>query len=161
TDATALAQRGLFDGDHLQSLKRARKYLRLGSDVAVLARMFRERWDELAWRTATSLEDLDAAEELHERITFAVAQRSQQSRPVERAAEERLRAFTLVARAYDQVRRAVIYVQWDERDFDRIVPSLWAGRGKAQPGRRHRATAARSIPRPPSSQSSASSGDSI
>ncbi len=41
----------------------------------------------------------------------------------------RARAFTLFSRAYDQVRRAVNVLRWDEGDADSIAPSLYAGRG--------------------------------
>jgi hypothetical protein len=41
----------------------------------------------------------------------------------------RARAFTVFSRAYDQVRRAAMFLRWNEGDPDAIVPSLYAGRG--------------------------------
>jgi len=44
---------------------------------------------------------------------------------VRAAADARNRVFTLLTRRYDQVRRAVVFLRWDEGDADRIVPSLY------------------------------------
>jgi hypothetical protein len=43
---------------------------------------------------------------------------------------QRQRNFTLFASAYDQARRAIIYLRWDEQDVDTIAPSLYAGRNR-------------------------------
>ena len=45
------------------------------------------------------------------------------------ATENRLRAFTLLVRSYDAVRRAIAYLRWRQGDSDHFAPSLWAGRG--------------------------------
>ncbi|WP_437980893.1 hypothetical protein [Sorangium sp. So ce117] len=44
------------------------------------------------------------------------------------AADRRARAFSLLVHAYDQTRRAVAYLRWDEEDADTIAPSLYKGR---------------------------------
>jgi hypothetical protein len=45
---------------------------------------------------------------------------------VKAAADLRNRAFTLFTRGYDQMRRAVAFLRWDEGDADKVVPSLYA-----------------------------------
>lgn len=50
-----------------------------------------------------------------------------------RVADARQRTFTLLVRSYDQIRRALSYLRWNEGDVDRIAPSLWAGRGGSRP----------------------------
>ena len=45
------------------------------------------------------------------------------------AADTRIRAFTLLTLTYDQARRAVIYLRWEQGDVQRIAPSLYTGRG--------------------------------
>jgi len=42
----------------------------------------------------------------------------------------RQRAFTLLIKRYEEVRRAVLFVRCCEGDADSIAPSLWAGRGR-------------------------------
>jgi hypothetical protein len=46
--------------------------------------------------------------------------------------ELRRRAYTLFVQAYDEVRRPVTYVRWEEGDVDEIVPSLFAGRTRTR-----------------------------
>lgn len=48
------------------------------------------------------------------------------------AAELRLRALTDLVRRYDEIRRMVSYLRWNEGDADDIAPSLYARR----PGRK-------------------------
>ena len=57
------------------------------------------------------------------------AERSRQSLHVADAADDRQRAFTLLVKAYDQVRRAATFVRWENDDVEKYAPSLWAGRG--------------------------------
>ena len=38
-------------------------------------------------------------------------------------------AFALFAKKYDELRRAVWFVRWQEGDADEYAPSLYAGRG--------------------------------
>ena len=37
----------------------------------------------------------------------------------------RQRAFTLLVRSYDEIRRAVVFVRWAEADADAFAPSLY------------------------------------
>jgi hypothetical protein len=129
SDSNALARRGLLDGKRLADLKGGTGYLNIASDVGVLVRMLRERWSEVASKSAILPAELDEAEQLSEQITIAYAERTRQSVQVTKAADDRQRAYTLLLEAYDQARRAVIYVRWDQDDADKIAPSLWAGRG--------------------------------
>jgi hypothetical protein len=130
SDATALAKRGLLDRKLLSELKGGTGYLNTSSDLGVLVRMLRERWDAIASKSAIQLAELDEAEQLFERITSAYAERTQQSTAVAAAAEDRQRAYSLLLRAYDQARRAMTYLRWREDDVEKIAPSLWAGRGQ-------------------------------
>ena len=54
------------------------------------------------------------------------------------ATADRTRAFVLFVRCYDEIRRAVSFLRWNEGDADTLVPSLYAGRGgrgKSEPAR--------------------------
>ena len=73
--------------------------------------------------------ELDEADQLFERITKANAERSQPGRTAIAADDGRRRACTLVLDAYDQARRAAAFLRWSQQDADKLVPSLWAGRG--------------------------------
>jgi len=129
SDATALARRALIDGKPLDELKGAVGYLNVAADIGVLVRMFRARWSEISTKSAVQAAELDEAEQIFERITFAYAERTQPSTSVASASDDRQRAYTLLVNAYDQARRAAIYLRWSEGDADKFAPSLWAGRG--------------------------------
>ena len=132
SDAKALAYRGFIDGSRLGDLKGGTGYLAVASDVSVLARMLRDDWQNIQTKTAIQPSELDEADQLYERIMFAYGERTQQS-PIEMAtADDRQRAFVLLARAYDQARRAATYIRWKEDDLDKMFPSLWAQRGGAR-----------------------------
>jgi hypothetical protein len=128
-DATALARRGLVDAKPLGELKGGNGFLNVGSDVGVLVRMLRERWSDIKGKSAIQTEELDEAERLFEHITRAYAERSQQPLHAAAAADDRARAYSLMVSAYDQARRAITYVRWEENDVDKFAPSLWSGRG--------------------------------
>jgi hypothetical protein len=63
----------------------------------------------------------------------AIGEKEQAPAVVADASARRARAFTLFVRAYDQVRRAVTYLRWEDDDADLIAPSLYRGRGAAKP----------------------------
>jgi hypothetical protein len=127
-DAVPLVTRGLIDGRPLAKLTGGPGYLNLGADLAILAHLLRRRWTKIAGKVAVTPADLAAADAIYERINAALAKRRRQSEMIEKASDERDRAFTLVVRAYDQARRALTYVRWGEGDLEVIAPSIYAGR---------------------------------
>ncbi len=109
--------------------------------------MLRQNWEKISTKTAVQMSEIDQAISISEQLVRAVAGREQAPVVTAEQAQLRQRNFTLFARAYDQVRRAIIFLHWDEDDVDSIAPSLYAGRntgGARAPTR----TAARSFPRP-------------
>lgn len=128
-DAQSLAKHGLIAGSQLDELKGLTGYANVGGDLGILVRVFRGAWDRIASKTPVTIEDLDKAEGLSEYLLRSTVQRAKQPELVAAAAEDRQRAFTLVLRAYDEVRRGITYLRWHEEDVERIAPSLWAGRG--------------------------------
>ena len=82
--------------------------------------------------------ELDEAESTAGQLAFTFATRAERFQAVQQVAnEQRQRNFSLLAHAYDQVRRGLQYLRWNEADWDAIAPSLHRGRGgsrrQAQP----------------------------
>jgi len=75
----------------------------------------RGSWQTIANKTAVQPAEPDDAENLGDRIITAVGLREQGPAMIAEAQLNRQRAFTLLVRAYDQSRRAVTYLRWDER----------------------------------------------
>lgn len=128
-DANALAARGIIDGKKLGELKSGTGALDVASDLGTLVILLRENWDKVSANSGIKPAELDRAEALSERLTFAFAEKGQSKTKLAEAAEDRQRAFTLFVDAYDQARRAVSYLHWGDETADKLVPSLWKGRG--------------------------------
>jgi hypothetical protein len=93
-----------------------------------LSSLLRHNWSSIENKTAITLSELDAAEELSDKLLTAVGAREQAPAVLAEVAQQRQRFFTLFVKAYDQVRRAVSYLRWSEDDLDAIAPSLYGNR---------------------------------
>ena len=139
SDALALANRGVIDGEPLKAFKTAVGYRNLAEDLIGLSTLLRRSWGKIDARTVITLAELDRAEALSEQLLHALALRQNASSVLADAIRKRLQVFTLLANAYDQVRRAISFLRWQEDDIEQIAPSLYAGR------RRRKLTSARII----------------
>lgn len=126
-DVSALAMRGLMDGSRLADLKGGPGYKNIAYDVGTLVAMLRSAWPKIAGKTALTEDELKRAQVHTEGLVLAIAAREQQEIDVSAAADQRQRAFTLLAKAYDQVRRAASFLRWGE-SIDEIAPSFYNGR---------------------------------
>jgi hypothetical protein len=128
TDAVALAGRGLISGDRIGDFKANVGYKNVTYDLIGLASLLRQNWDKISTRTGIQASELDAAEALAGQLISALSAREQTPAIVAGVAVQRQRNFTLFAQAYDQARRAISYLRWDNEDLERIAPSLYGGR---------------------------------
>ncbi len=144
SDASALATRGIIDGQRLKDLKGPNSLRNLAFDLFALAAILRDNWTKIEGKTALQLVELEKAETLADRLLTAVGLREQGPAIIAASAENRQKAFTLFVKAYDHARRAVSFLRWDEDDVDTIAPSLYAGRGTG-----HRKNVPPPAPTPP------------
>ncbi|MET0795444.1 MAG: hypothetical protein ABW061_28255 [Polyangiaceae bacterium] len=128
-DALALASRGIISGDRIAAFKGNNGYKNIAFDVLGLASLLRQNWEKISGKTALELSELDEAERVGKQLVEAVAVRERAPGLVAAVQAQRERNFTLFTRSYDQVRRALTYLRWDEDDVDEVVPSLYKGRG--------------------------------
>jgi hypothetical protein len=125
SDARALAERRLVDGDRLRQLKGVRAYRNLAFDLLTLARLFRDVWGSVQGKCAVQLKEIQRAEALADQILQAVGHREQAPTTVVEAAEIRQKAFTLFMGAYEHVQRAVRFLRSEAEDWDDIAPSIF------------------------------------
>lgn len=128
-DAVALAHRGLIGGDRIAEFKGSVGYKNLAFDLLGLATLLRENWDKIGSRTGLQLSELEEAERLGQQLMDAVGAREQAPALLAQVQAQRQRNFTLFSRSYNQVRRAIGFLRWDNEDIDQVCPSLYAGRG--------------------------------
>jgi len=128
--ARALADRGLIELERLPAARRWRT-VDVAETLFGLAALLRSAWAEIHDKTPLAEEDLERAKRLGEELLAA-------HRRLETPGSGKLRAraFSLLVSTYDQIRRAVTYVRWDEGDAGRLAPSLYTGSRGGRPNRR-------------------------
>ena len=131
SDATALSNRGLVSSEPLKRFKTGPGYKKLVMDLVGLSALLRRDWDRISSNSAVTMAELHRAEELSVELASAIGARKQVPAQLEVAAQQRQRVFTLFVRAYDQVRRAITFLRWQEGDVESIAPSLYSGRNNA------------------------------
>ena len=122
-------KRGAIDDKQLDQLRGGVSYRNIALDLLLLVFLLQQHWDVIGGRTMSTLEELTEAQVLGRALFDAVNGRERTSGEVIKATSDRSRAFMLLVRAYDEVRRAAVYLRWHEGDADTLVPSLYAGRG--------------------------------
>ncbi|MET0790035.1 MAG: hypothetical protein ABW061_00815 [Polyangiaceae bacterium] len=129
TDALALSNRGIISGDRIAAFKANNGYKNIAFDLLGLASLLRQNWDKISGKTALELSELDEAERVGKQLVGAVAVRENSPAVIAAVQAQRERNFTLFTRSYDQVRRALSYLRWNDDDVDLVAPSLYKGRG--------------------------------
>ena len=129
-DAETLALRGLIDGAPLEQLRGGPGHRNIAFDLFALAYLLRTGWPAIQGKTALTLEELNQAEQLADRLTTALGTRQQAPTPETPSADMRMRAFNLFMRNYKEVFRAVRFLQPD--DYEDILPSVHTPRGPAK-----------------------------
>ncbi len=130
SDAEALAARGFLDLESVQAIRAGKGNLDTANDLVALSALMSASWSRIENKTAATWEEVHYAGDLGPLLIAALGVREHgtTATPAE-AADRKLRAFTLFTTAYDQIRRAVSYLRWNEGDADSLAPSLYRGRG--------------------------------
>jgi hypothetical protein len=123
-DAAALSRQGFLEEPAPARAESEPEDRALAFRLLGLAALLRASWPAVAAETALGLPEMEIAERLASRLLAAVDAREQP--PVIEAFRRRQEAFSLLAAAYDQARRAVGYLRWNEGDSDLIAPPLGA-----------------------------------
>lgn len=148
-DAAVLARRGLVDGKRLQELRGTTGFKNTAFDLMQLCTLLRDRWEVIEDKTAITLGELDRAEDLADRLATEVGEREQSIEKATRANETRRKAFSLLVRSYDKVRRAIGYLRWEDDDADGIAPSLYSTRKRGKKLANERKAAEQEVEAPP------------
>jgi len=134
SDANALARRKLIESSALAQVQVGTGYKNLAADLTVLSGVFKDNWPRIQGKCAVDFEEVERAGSLGERIIEAVGLREQAGPGMTSATDLRARVFTDVVQRYDNVRRIVSYVRWNQDDADKVAPSLYASRGRRRTG---------------------------
>ncbi len=127
-DAPALVTRALIPSDRLKELRGPVSHAATAFDVMALTSILRAHWDKIQGKTAVALSELERAEILADRLLTAVGERTVEGGQAASSTRARQGAFTLFVKAYDEVRRGLVYLRWHDGDADEIAPSLYSSR---------------------------------
>jgi hypothetical protein len=133
-DVRALTGRGLVNPGALKALSGVKGYKNVAQDLQILVSVLKEVWPLVASRCAATPAEMDRSEKLSMRILRLVGLRQEAPPAMAATAEQRNRAMTALVQRYNEVRRALFYVRWHERDANTIAPSLYASRRKPGSG---------------------------
>jgi hypothetical protein len=128
TDVTALARRKFVSQTVLKKVRGGHGHTNLVQSLLALTTLFRNHWEEISSSTAISLEELDRAEALGLGIISKLSHHNKKPEETKELALERQQAYTLLIRAYNDVRHAIQYLRRYSNDADNLVPSLYGGR---------------------------------
>ncbi len=114
--ADALADAELLDAAAVARIREGSGNIDKANDLVALAALFSQSWDVIHDKAAITREQVDEAALLGPSLLVALAEE-----PLPKsddANDRRQRAFSLLVRAYDEIRRAVTFVRWAEGDAD-------------------------------------------
>lgn len=115
----------LLTAEQLVHVEGGHGYKEAAADALLLTSVFRGEFPNLEGKVPVTLAQLDRVEAAANRLQVLLALREQIDGKAA-AADLRARSFTLLDRAYSEVRRALSFIRWYEDDADTIAPSLRA-----------------------------------
>jgi hypothetical protein len=136
--ADKLVARGVLDPVMVAQIRSGQGTLKLANDLVALSALVTMHTQAVKGTAATAAVAARAAS-LGPELLSAFGRPG--AAAAKKRAERRARAFTLMADAYDDCRRAVAYLRWNEKDADEIAPSIFDTRS----ARRRKAGSGRSI----------------
>lgn len=131
--AETLAAWKLLDPRTLDRVRPGSGYHDTADDLIALCSLFRENAAGFDGKVPVTPAQLDAWHLLGERLLRLVGVRNEQPARAAQAHADRQRAFTLFDRAYEEGRRAVAFLRWNDGDADALMPSMRARGGGGTP----------------------------
>lgn len=146
--ADTLATWNLLDPRTLDRIRPGSGYHDTADDIIALASLLRAHATSLDGKVPVSPAQLDAWHLLGERLLQLVGVRDEQPALAAQAHADRQRAFTLFDRAYEEGRRAVTFLRWNDGDADSLMPSIRSRGGGGAPRRDEETPLEPDAPRP-------------
>ena len=126
-DLNAAIARGHINGERMKELRGGAGARNVIVDTFILLQIARTDWAKLEGKTFITLEQLNRTQRATEDLNSAVAERDREPGQINEASEDRLRAFTLLARTHGKVRRGIQYLRDEFGDASDIMPSFYTG----------------------------------
>jgi hypothetical protein len=121
---------GFVNEEEVAHIRRGQGRRDMAKDMVALAKILRDGWHRFGDNALVTREEVEKAGDLGHELMQAIGHGEYAARMKRSAmADQCARAFTLLWRAYDTARRAVIFLRWDHGDAQQIAPSLFIDAG--------------------------------
>ena len=124
--ADALAVHGLVSAARVAEVRAGSGYLDLANDMVALGQLYADAWTVIVNKTAITEADVERAKVLGLELLMELG--TQREGSTEASLRLRAQAFTLFVDAYDQCRRAAIFLRWNLGDHALVAPSIYVRR---------------------------------
>lgn len=132
TVGRSLVMLELMDTRVFEQAGRVIGYTNVAYELIGLCSTMLEHLPRLGGRCPLTEEQLKRGQALANLILSAQAEKSRRSSRANLAQRNRQRAYTLLARTWVEIRRALAYLRSAERDADTLAPSFYPGRGASR-----------------------------
>lgn len=130
SDIQTLDKRGIIDGSSLSSLRGGTSFRNIAFDLFAVAYLLRVNWNKIQGRSALQLSELAEAEQLADRLVTSLGLKQQAPSAAAPTGEMRRRAFTLFMITYNEVYRAVHFLE--TKRIEDFLPGVHVPRGPAK-----------------------------
>jgi hypothetical protein len=119
----------LFTREFLDAIGTTTGFDNACDDMVALTSALRAVWPKIAGKTMIEAAHIDRGDALVRELSTCLAMRDGRGDLLTKRASDRQLAFTLFYKAYSEARSVVGFLRRRERDADKLVPSLYEGRG--------------------------------
>lgn len=127
--ATPLVGAGKFDAGAIARIKEGSGNKDAAGDLVALVGLYRARWEDVKTICAVTEQDLTRGAEIGPAVFAMISRREFQAAGLTDGSLRVRRAWTLLDRAYNQCRRALGFLRFEEEDADTLAPSLRRNQG--------------------------------
>jgi hypothetical protein len=131
--ATPLVGAGKFDAAAINRIREGAGNKDAAGDLVALVGLYRAKWDDVKNIWGVTEQDLARGAVIGPAVFAMLSRREFQSATNTDGSQRVRRAWTLLDRAYNQCRRALSFLRFDEEDADTLAPSLRRNQGPRAP----------------------------
>jgi hypothetical protein len=122
-------------------------YAGIATSLLGLADLLKSQWPLIQNKCNTNLQAIQSAISLAEGMIATLGERQAAKNAADVAGLLRDQAYTFCVTTYEQIRRAVTFLRWDEGDVDDITPSIYAHSTSSKKTKKDTETAKSEVPK--------------
>lgn len=129
-NAEFLAAEGLFDAKVVANARSGTSVRDRAADLRLLAIEFAEREASLVGRTLVTRANMEHAFSVSQSVLDSLASRDNLNEAQVKAQRDRQLAAALLYQTWNEIRRAIAWLRWNEGDADKFAPSFFTSAGR-------------------------------